>query len=111
LCGTSHREWLCRCCPTVEQHLAAIRVLFDRLVTGGLLAVNPAAAVRRPKHVARRGSGAPQSGEWKAQFWCRVDFLDSDPTDKPTYCRHRNGGEWRMHHLHRCYGRKGWCDG
>lgn len=41
--------------PTVKQHLAAIRMLFDWLVTGGILAVNPAHAVRGPKHVVKRG--------------------------------------------------------
>jgi integrase/recombinase XerD len=32
--------------PTVKQHLAAIRQLFDYLTTGGILEVNPAASVR-----------------------------------------------------------------
>ena len=32
--------------PTVKQHLAAIRQLFDYLTTGGVLEVNPAASVR-----------------------------------------------------------------
>jgi site-specific recombinase XerD len=41
--------------PTVKQHLAAIRMLFDWLVVGQVLAVNPAHAVRGPKHVLRRG--------------------------------------------------------
>ena len=41
--------------PTVKQHLAAIRMLFDWLVVGQVLAVNPAHAVRGPKHVVRRG--------------------------------------------------------
>jgi site-specific recombinase XerD len=41
--------------PTVKQHLAAIRMLFDWLVTGGILSVNPAHAVRGPKHVVKRG--------------------------------------------------------
>jgi site-specific recombinase XerD len=41
--------------PTVKQHLAAIRMLFDWLVTGGVLIVNPAHAVRGPKHVVKRG--------------------------------------------------------
>ena len=35
--------------PTVKQHLAAIRMLFDYLVTGGVLPMNPAASVRGPK--------------------------------------------------------------
>ena len=46
--------------PTVKQHLAAIRMLCDWLVVNQVLPVNPAAAVRGPKHVvvprARRQS-------------------------------------------------------
>ena len=42
--------------PTVKQHLAAIRVLCDWLVVSQVLPVNPAAAVRGPKHVVRKGS-------------------------------------------------------
>jgi integrase/recombinase XerD len=41
--------------PTVKQHLAAIRMLFDWLVTGQAVPVNPAAAVRGPKHVVKSG--------------------------------------------------------
>jgi site-specific recombinase XerD len=41
--------------PTVKQHLAAIRMLFHWLVTGHIVAVNPATSVRGPKHVVRRG--------------------------------------------------------
>ncbi|MGE3282616.1 MAG: tyrosine-type recombinase/integrase [Alphaproteobacteria bacterium] len=41
--------------PTVKQHLAAVRMLFDWLVVGQVIAVNPAHAVRGPKHVVRRG--------------------------------------------------------
>jgi hypothetical protein len=37
--------------PTVKQRLAAIRMLFDWLVTGQIVAVNPATSVRGPKHV------------------------------------------------------------
>ena len=40
---------------TVKQHLAALRVLFDWLVTGHVLDVNPAHAVRGPKYVVRKG--------------------------------------------------------
>lgn len=40
---------------TVKQHLAALRMLFDYLVTGGILRVNPAAAVKGPKVVIRKG--------------------------------------------------------
>jgi site-specific recombinase XerD len=41
--------------PTVKQHLAAIRVLFDWLVTGQIVTTNPAHAVRGPKHVVKTG--------------------------------------------------------
>jgi site-specific recombinase XerC len=35
--------------------LAAIRMLFDWLIVGQVLAINPAHAVRGPKHVVKRG--------------------------------------------------------
>ena len=41
--------------PTGKQHLAGIRMLFDWLVTGQVVATNPAHAVRGPKHVVRTG--------------------------------------------------------
>ena len=41
--------------PSVKQHLAAIRMLFDYLVVGQVIKMNPAAAVRGPKHVATKG--------------------------------------------------------
>ena len=41
--------------PTVKQRLAAIRHLFDWLVTGQVVPVNPAASVRGPSHIVRRG--------------------------------------------------------
>src|SRR5437773_9450011 len=41
--------------PTVKQHLAAIKMLFDWLVLGHIVDVNPASSVRGPKHVVHRG--------------------------------------------------------
>jgi site-specific recombinase XerD len=41
--------------PTVKQHLAALRMLFDWLVTGHIVETNPAHAVRGPKYVVKRG--------------------------------------------------------
>ena len=49
--------------PTVKQHLAAIRQLFDYLTTGGVLEVNPAASVRGPKYVVKRGKTPVLSSE------------------------------------------------
>lgn len=40
---------------SVKQNLAAIRMLFDYLVTGGVLRVNPAASVKGPKVVIVKG--------------------------------------------------------
>jgi integrase/recombinase XerD len=44
-----------RSAPTVKQHLAAIRMLFDFLVTGHVIDVNPAWSVRGPRHVVKKG--------------------------------------------------------
>jgi integrase/recombinase XerC len=41
--------------PTVKQRLAAIRHLFDWLVIGQIVRVNPAASVRGSKHIVRKG--------------------------------------------------------
>ncbi len=41
--------------PTIKQHLAAIRRLFDWLVVGQVVPWNPTAAVRGPTHVVKRG--------------------------------------------------------
>jgi integrase/recombinase XerD len=44
-----------RSAPTVKQHLAAIRMLCDWLVVGQVIPMNPAASVRGPAHVVRKG--------------------------------------------------------
>jgi site-specific recombinase XerD len=49
LCGTHSR-------PTVKQHLAAIKMLFDWLTSGGVIPFSPAASVRGPKHVVKKGT-------------------------------------------------------
>jgi integrase/recombinase XerD len=41
--------------PTKKQHLAAIKMLFDWLVTGQVIPFNPASSVRGPKHVVKKG--------------------------------------------------------
>ena len=42
--------------PTVKQRLAALRMLFDWMVVGQVMATNPAHAVRGPKHTQKKGS-------------------------------------------------------
>lgn len=44
--------------PSVKQHLAAIRMLFDWLVVGQVIAVNPASPVRGPKYSVKKGKTA-----------------------------------------------------
>jgi integrase/recombinase XerD len=49
--------------PSVKQHLAALRTLFDWLVSGQVLPHNPAASVRGPKHVVKSGKTMVLSAE------------------------------------------------
>jgi site-specific recombinase XerC len=42
--------------PTIKQHLAATRMLLDWLVVGQVIAMNPAHAVRGPRHIVKKGS-------------------------------------------------------
>ena len=52
--------------PSVKQQLAAIRMLFDWLVTGQVVPTNPAAPVRGPKHVVKTGKTPVLEGtEWR----------------------------------------------
>jgi site-specific recombinase XerD len=44
-----------RSAPTAKLRLAALRRLFDWMVIGQIMAINPAATVRGPRHVVRRG--------------------------------------------------------
>src|SRR5262249_17388682 len=49
--------------PTVKQHLAALRMLLDYLVTGQVLPNNPAHPVRGPKYVLKKGRTPVLSAE------------------------------------------------
>jgi len=57
LLGQNHSK------PTVKQHLAAIRMLFDWLVTGQVIPLNPAHAVRGPRHSVKKGKTSVLSAE------------------------------------------------
>ena len=69
--------------PSVKQHLAAIRKLFDWLVTGGVVPFNPASSVRGPRFSARRGK-TPVLDDDQVQ-----QLLDSIDTSKPIGLRDR----------------------
>lgn len=59
--------------PTVKQHLAAIRMVFDWMVTGGVLPFNPAASVRGPRYVVKKGK-TPVLNPEEARFL--LDSID-----------------------------------
>jgi site-specific recombinase XerD len=61
--------------PDVKQQLAAVRMLFDWLITGQVVPTNPAAAVRGPKHVVKIGkTPVLEAAEWRR-------LLDAIPTE------------------------------
>lgn len=61
--------------PGVKQQLAAVRMLFDWLITGQVMPSNPAAAVRGPKHVVKTGKTPVLDGtEWRK-------LIDAIPTE------------------------------
>jgi site-specific recombinase XerD len=58
--------------PTVKQHLAALRMLFDWLVTGHVLEVNPAHAVHGPKYVVKKGKTPVLTGDEARELLDRI---------------------------------------
>src|SRR6202451_2573384 len=61
--------------PGVKQQLAAVRMLFDWLITGQVVPSNPASAVRGPTHVVKTGTTPVLEGkEWRR-------LIDAIPTD------------------------------
>jgi len=60
--------------PTVKQHLAAIRMLFDWLVTRQIVATNPAHAVRGPKHVVKTGKTTVLDAEQARKLLDSIDI-------------------------------------
>ena len=60
---------------TVKQHLAAIRALFDYLVVGQVIPVNPISSVRGPKEVVREGKTPVMSAEQARQL---IDAISLD---------------------------------
>jgi integrase/recombinase XerD len=59
--------------PTIRQHLACIRMLFDWLVTGQVMGSNPAHAVRGPRHSVMKGSTTVMSSEDTSAFLKTID--------------------------------------
>lgn len=59
--------------PTVKQHLAALRMLGDYLVVGQVIPFNPAAGVRGPKYVVKKGKTPVLSAEDTRQLFAAID--------------------------------------
>lgn len=59
--------------PTVKQHLAAIRMLFDYLVIGQVVPFNPASAVRGPRYVLNTGKTPVLNREEVRQLFDTID--------------------------------------
>src|SRR3984893_14320924 len=59
--------------PTVKQHLAAIRRLFDWLIVGQVVEQNPAAPVRGPSHIVKKGKTPVLDGDEARKL---IDSID-----------------------------------
>ena len=59
--------------PTVKEHLAAIRMLFDWLITGQVIGQNPTAAVRGPKYVVKKGRTPVFDGDEAKKLLASID--------------------------------------
>lgn len=59
---------------TVKQHLAAIRMLFEWMVTGQIIPMNPASSVRGPRYSIKKGKTPVLSVEQMRQLLESVDI-------------------------------------
>ena len=85
--------------PSVKVHLAAVKMLFDWLVIGQVLAINPAAVVRGPKHSVKQGSTPVLSKERHSHLAGLNRHLDNYWPARPRADRADD--------LHLCSGRRG----
>lgn len=60
--------------PTVKQRLASVRMMFDWLATGGVMAFNPATAVRGPRHSVKKGKTPVLAPEEARQLLDSIDI-------------------------------------
>jgi integrase/recombinase XerD len=68
--------------PSVKQHLATLRMLFDWLITGHVLEINPAAAVRGPKHVVKKGKTPVLKADEARQLLDSIAIMEIDAATK-----------------------------
>jgi integrase/recombinase XerD len=60
--------------PTIKLHLAAIKMLYDYMVTGQILAFNPAASVKGPKYVVKKGKAPVLDATQARQLLDAIDI-------------------------------------
>ena len=58
---------------TTKRKLAAIRMMFDYLVTGGVIPFNPASSVRGPKYSAKKGTTPVLDAEQARELLASID--------------------------------------
>ena len=81
-----------RSAPTVKQHLACLRMLFDWLVIGQVMPSNPAHAVRGPRHSVSKGATAVISSAEAREL---LDSMDAVNRRRPA-----RSGDRRRDGLH-----------
>lgn len=62
--------------PTVKQNLAAVRMLFDYLVVGQVMEMNPAAAVKGPRYSLKKGKTPVLDEDEAKQLIQSIDVTD-----------------------------------
>lgn len=89
--------------PSVKLHLAAIRMLFDWLVVGQVIPINPASSVRGPRHSMKKGATPVLSADEARTLLASidgdapVDLRDRALLALMTYTFARIGAALRMH--------------
>jgi hypothetical protein len=79
--------------PSVKPRLAALRHLFDWLVNGQVVPVNPAHTVRGPRQVVRRGKNASAGRLRPPPSRGRIVLRSNDPTERASSHGTPAGGE------------------
>jgi integrase/recombinase XerD len=59
--------------PSIKQHLAALRMLFDYLVIGQVIPFNPATSVRGPKYVIKKGKTPVLTGSEAKKLFASIE--------------------------------------
>jgi len=77
--------------PTVKQHLAALRMLFDWLVIGHVIEVNPAHAVRGPKYSLKKGKTPVLTAEEARELLDSIPICEKEEQEEHGAAR-RTGG-------------------